>query len=141
MAIEVGTSGLRPTSDPRLIPSGAIKTALTAPGPVSVAATGTVTGGSVALELSVTGNREGYWGYSWKPSVGANEQPSLANGCIVEGFTGCTQGSLVYFDAAGALVHTAPTVTLTDSGSDTVAVPVDPIGVAVRTTAIYFFAK
>jgi hypothetical protein len=140
MPITVSAGGLRPTTDTRPLP-GAMKTALTAPGPVSVASTGTVAGGSAALEATVAANRSAYWGYSLKTTSGVNEQPSLGNGAVVEGFAGVTQGGLVYVADDGTLTHTAPTTVLTDSGTDTVAVPLQPIGIGVRTTAIYFFAR
>lgn len=140
MAITAGT--LRLTTENRPLP-GAMKTAITAPGPVSVASSGSVDGGSVPLELTVAANRVSYWGYAIKAAPAAS-QPTLANGAIVEGFAGLTQGSLVYVADDGTLTHTAPTVSITetvDSDAGVVAIPLDAIGIAVRTTAIYFFVK
>jgi len=104
---------------------GALKTAIAAPGPLSVASTGSVDGDSVPLEASVLANRTAYYGYNWRPA-NAGEGASIANGAIVEGFLGCTQGGLVYIADDGTLTHTAPT-------------NARPIGQAVRTTAIYFW--
>lgn len=121
---------LRLTTHNRALP-GAMKTAITAPGPVSVAATGSVDGGSVPLEASVAANRIGYWGYSIKPSCGVNEQPTLGNGAIVEGFAGVTPGGLVYIADDGTLTHTR-------AAGDT---NLGAIGVGVRAAAIHFFAR
>jgi hypothetical protein len=116
---------LRPTTETRAKP-GAMKTAITAPGPICVSATGTVDGGSVPLEAAAGANNAAYWGYAIK-ACNANEQPMLGNGAIVENFAGLTQGGLVYLaNADGTLTHTA-----TSNGN--------PIGIAVSATKIYFF--
>jgi len=130
MAIAAGTK-LRLTTESEPKP-GAMQSALTAPGPVAVAATGVADGGSVPLIPIVgTGTRPSYWGFAYNQAVAAGDQPSLANGAIVEGFTGVTPGSLVFVSDTGTLTHTLP-AGLANA---------DAIGIGVRSTAIYFFDK
>lgn len=107
MSIAVGTDGLRLTTENRPLP-GAMSTAIAAAGPVSVSASGSTTGGAVPLEATISTNRTGYWGYAIKAAP-LNTQPTLANGAVVEGFTGVTAGSPVFVADDGTLTHTEPT--------------------------------
>lgn len=132
---------LRMTTQNRPLPN-VVTVALTAPGPVKVAASGAGDGGSTPVIASTS--RAGYYGYSYLPTVGAGQQASLANGSIVDGFAGCTQGSEVFIASDGTLTHTAATTSVTetvDSDAGVVAIPDQrPIGIALSTTKIYFYA-
>lgn len=116
---------LKLTTKPTGEKPGALTAAIAAPGPLSVASSGSVDGDTVPLAASVAANRRAYYAYNWR-AANAGEGCSPANGAIVEGYTGVTVGGLVYIADDGTLTHTAPT-------------NANPIGVGVRTTAIYFY--
>lgn len=125
MPITVGSTGLRLTTENRGQIPNVVKTALAAPVCVQIASSGTGEGGSMLIEL-LTGTAA-YMGFSFMPAVAAGEQAPLANGAIVEGFAGCTQGGLVYpVDADGTLSHTS-------NGA--------AIGRALSATKIYFYLR
>lgn len=86
---------------------GAMQTAITTPGPVAVAASGTTKGGQVPLGPCTSANRSAYWAYAIAAAV-QDAVPTLANGCEVSGFTGVSQGQPVYVASDGSLSHTAP---------------------------------
>jgi hypothetical protein len=127
MPIGIGAIGLRLTTHNRGSLPNVVKTALAAPGPVSIAAAGSGEGGAPIVERTITAtNLAAYFGFSYLPAASAGEQAALANGAIVEGFTGCTQGGLVYPHDTEPVSHTA-------NGA--------AIGIAVSASKIYFFTR
>lgn len=108
MAIGISAGGLRCVTRNQTIPN-TVKTALTAPGPV-VVDTGTVDGQVTPVIAGVAANRLRYLGYSFKSKVAAGEQAALANGAVVDGFTGGAPDTnpYVYVADGGGITDVAP---------------------------------
>lgn len=86
---------------------GIAKVAITAPGPLSVSATGTRPEGSAYFEPTVDANRGAYIGYGLIP-VSANRGITAIRDTVIAGFAGVVPGSPVYVADDGTLTHTDP---------------------------------
>jgi hypothetical protein len=137
MAITAGT--LRLTTLNRAIPNVVVTSALAAAGPVAIASSGTGDGGAPPVVACTSTNRASYLGYSYQAAVPIGDQAALANGAIVEGFTGVTQGGKVYIADNGSLTHTPPATNTIGStinpGKRVVAVAVSSLADLSATTA------
>jgi hypothetical protein len=87
---------------------GVAKVAITAPGPLSISATGTLPSGEAYFEPTVAANRDGYVGFALV-AASAGRGITAVRDTVLVGFAGVTPGSLIYVGDDGALTHTAPT--------------------------------
>jgi hypothetical protein len=86
---------------------GVAKVAITAPGPLSVSATGTRPDGSALFEPTVAANRAAYVGYGLIP-CSINRGITAVRDTVISGFAGVEPGNPVYVADDGTLTHTDP---------------------------------
>lgn len=141
---------VRPTINYKHIPCEA-KVAMTNPGPVCVAASGSASSGAILVDLiDSAGDRKGYLGFNVMSDIPAGGAPSVLKDTIVEGFAGVEPQKRVFVANDGSLTHTPPTSagpqaaavdasigTLSATGSHSVIVPagtINKITIEVETT-------
>lgn len=91
---------------------GVAKVEITAPGPLSVSATGTLPSGEAYFEPTVAANRGAYVGYGLPGNgiqkVAAGRGITAVKDTVLAGFAGVVPGSPVYVADDGTLTHTDP---------------------------------
>lgn len=86
---------------------GVAKVAITAPGPLSISATGTLPSGEAYFEPTVAANRGAYVGFGLIAAA-AGRGITAVRDTVLAGFTGVVPGSPVYVADDGTLTHTDP---------------------------------